>query len=205
MRRWMSVLAFALTAALAAACNAGDSAAPESPAGGSQPYAGLETPPIKALAPERAADLLAGRGAGYALAAELNHFPGPTHVLELASALGLQPEQERRVREVFSAMQREAQRYGKQLLDLEAELNQAFSAGTITPAELARLTGAIAAVEGRLRGTHLAAHLETKSSLTPEQVARYDRLRGYEAGAGDLSAGEGGHHTGGQHGKGDRE
>ena len=46
-----------------------------------QQYAGLQDRPIKAMAPERVADLLAGRGATLALAAELNHFPGPRHVL----------------------------------------------------------------------------------------------------------------------------
>jgi hypothetical protein len=58
-----------------------------------QPYAGLEQRPIKALAPERVADLLAGRGASYALAAELNSYPGPRHVLDLAAGLALTPEQ----------------------------------------------------------------------------------------------------------------
>ena len=60
-----------------------------------RPYAGLEQRPIKALAPERVADLLAGRGASYALAAELNSYPGPRHVLDLAAGLALTPEQTR--------------------------------------------------------------------------------------------------------------
>ena len=51
------------------------------------PYAGLETREIKALSPEQIEDLLAGEGMGYALAAELNHYPGPRHVLALAAEL----------------------------------------------------------------------------------------------------------------------
>ena len=35
------------------------------------------------------ADLRAGRGMGLALAAELNGYPGPAHVLELADKLDL--------------------------------------------------------------------------------------------------------------------
>lgn len=189
--------ALVLAAALTAGCAIGQSATQTMSSEQTQPYAGLEARPIKALAPERVEDLLAGRGAGYALAAELNHYPGPTHVLQLASELRLEPVQERRVREIFSTMQQDAERLGQQLVDLEAELDEAFGNGTITPAELSRLTAEIATVEGKLRSVHLAAHLELKQVLTPEQVARYDELRGY-ASAG-APADHGGH-TPNQHG-----
>ena len=49
-----------------------------------RPYAGLEVRSIKALPEQQIADLRAGRGMGLALAAELNGYPGPMHVLELA-------------------------------------------------------------------------------------------------------------------------
>ncbi|WP_112664040.1 hypothetical protein [Microvirga flavescens] len=39
-------------------------------------YAGLETRAVKALSDQQVADLRAGRGMGYALAAELNGYPG---------------------------------------------------------------------------------------------------------------------------------
>ncbi len=41
------------------------------------------------------------------------------------------------------------------------------------------MTGEIAALYGKLRYTHLAAHLATQGLLTEEQIATYDRLRGY--------------------------
>ena len=44
------------------------------------PYAGMQTRPIKALSEQQVADLGAGRGMGLALAAELNGYPGPSHV-----------------------------------------------------------------------------------------------------------------------------
>lgn len=162
-----------------------------------QPYAGLEERSIAALAPERVGDLLAGRGAGYALAAELNHYPGPSHVLQLAETLRLRPDQRARTKEIFSAMQGEARTLGERLVELEAELDRAFRAGGITEPALAELTAKIAAVEGRLRHVHLAAHLKTKAVLAPDQVARYDQLRGYgpqAPGPGGASAGR--HHRG---------
>ena len=53
------------------------------------PYAGMQARSIKALSEQQIADLKAGRGMGLALAAELNGYPGPAHVLEVADQLGL--------------------------------------------------------------------------------------------------------------------
>ena len=55
------------------------------------PYAGMQTRPIKALSAQQIEDLKAGRGMGLALAAELNGYPGPSHVLELSERLALSP------------------------------------------------------------------------------------------------------------------
>ena len=50
---------------------------------------GMQNREIKALPAAELAGLLAGRGLGMAQAAELNHYPGPAHVLELRTELGL--------------------------------------------------------------------------------------------------------------------
>ncbi|NIN54376.1 MAG: hypothetical protein GTO38_03650, partial [Hydrogenophaga sp.] len=47
------------------------------------PYAGLERREIKALAAEQVRAHLDGDGMALALAAELNAYPGPMHVLQL--------------------------------------------------------------------------------------------------------------------------
>ena len=78
------------------------------PARAQQPYAGLEVRPIKALSEQQTADLRAGRGMGLALAAELNGYPGPLHVLELADALGLSDQQRAKIQDLFAAMKAEA-------------------------------------------------------------------------------------------------
>ena len=65
------------------------------------PYAGMQTRPIKALSDQQIADLKAGRGMGLALAAELNGYPGPLHVLELADKLDLSAEQRSSVQRLF--------------------------------------------------------------------------------------------------------
>ena len=57
------------------------------------PYAGQQSREIKALSANQAQDILEGKGMELAKAAELNGYPGPMHVLELAQALQLNQEQ----------------------------------------------------------------------------------------------------------------
>src|SRR5258708_36046438 len=53
------------------------------------PYAGQEQRSIKARSDRESSDLTEGRGLGLAKAAELNSYPRPLHVLELARVLHL--------------------------------------------------------------------------------------------------------------------
>ena len=156
-----------------------------------QPYAGLQTRPVKALSDQQIADLKAGRGMGLALAAELNGYPGPVHVLELATSLGLSDEQRAKVAELFDAMKREAVPLGERLIAAETGLDRQFADRTITAASLGEATRDIASVQGELRLAHLKYHLATLELLTSEQAARYATLRGYG----------GAHHAPGQHGR----
>jgi LTXXQ motif family protein len=144
-----------------------------------QPYAGLQTRPIKALSEQQIADLKAGRGMGLALAAELNGYPGPMHVLELADSLGLSAEQRATIQELVAAMKAEAVPLGERLIAQEADLDKQFADKTITPAHLETSTNAIGATSGALRRAHLKYHLSTLDVLTAAQARRYAELRGY--------------------------
>ena len=148
-----------------------------------QPYSGLDARPIKALSDQQIADLKAGRGMGLALAAELNGYPGPLHVLELAEPLGLTPGQRDRMTRLFEAMKSEAVVLGEKLIAEEASLDRQFAAKTITGTGLADGVQAIGMAQAALRVAHLKYHLATVDVLTPEQVARYAELRGYAGGA----------------------
>jgi Spy/CpxP family protein refolding chaperone len=147
------------------------------------PYAGQEARAIKALSAERIAGLEAGQGLGYARAAELNGYPGPKHVLELADELSLTHEQRVRTRELYEAMQRRASALGRQLIAAERALDRAFAERAISPERLGELVSASAQIEGELRAVHLAAHLEQAAVLDEDQVDEYARLRGYDPGA----------------------
>jgi hypothetical protein len=147
------------------------------------PYAGLQTRPVKALSEQQVADLQAGRGMGLALAAELNGYPGPLHVLELADRLDLSAEQRAKVQQLFDSMKAEAIPVGTKLIEQEAELNRLFASRTITAERLKTMTASIAETQGALRDTHLKYHLSTASLLSQHQMQRYAELRGYTGNA----------------------
>ena len=144
-----------------------------------QPYAGLQNREIKALSEEEIADLRAGRGMGLALPADLNGYPGPSHVLDLAGQLGLSGPQRASVKELFESMKAEAIPIGQKLLAAEKDLNQQFVERTITSERLKVATAEAAAIRGELRYAHLKYHLSTAALLTPDQIRRYAELRGY--------------------------
>ncbi len=156
-------------------------------------YAGQQARDIKALSAQETADLLAGRGMGLARAGELNRHPGPAHVLELRGPLALSPDQVQAVQASFGRMESAAKPLGAELIGLERALDAGFRAGTITAAAMASQTELIGALMGRIRAVHLAAHIEMRSVLTPQQIEAYDRLRGYADGGPQHQPGGHGH------------
>src|SRR3954470_23998089 len=107
------------------------------------PYSGQQTRDIKSLSQEETADLQAGRGMGMAKAAELNHYPGPAHVLELKAALGLSANQLRAIENSFQRMSATAKMLGAALIEHEHALDGMFADGSITADALREETAAI--------------------------------------------------------------
>lgn len=146
---------------------------------GTRPYAAFNDRRVKALSAEQEDDLRNGRGMGLALAAELNGYPGPMHVLQLADDLRLSQDQKLRIEALISRMKSEAVSAGEKIVELEGELDKHFLMRTISAEILGRLTKDIGERQGGLRATHLRYHLETVAILSPEQVATYNAARGY--------------------------
>ena len=158
------------------------------------PYAGEEQREIKALAPQEIAGYRAGAGMGFAKAAELNHYPGPKHVMELAEKLALTPEQNAAVKESYNRMRQSAVQLGEQIIELEKALNDAFAAGDALPDRIKSLVTSIAELKGQLRFVHLRAHLEMREVLNQKQIQQYDQLRGYGSNTGGGHSGHEHHH-----------
>lgn len=163
-----------------------------------RPYAGWQERGVSSLSEQDIDELLDGAGRGYALSAELNGYPGPAHMLELADELELDDGQLEEVEAIHAQMQAAARESGEQLLGAEFALDEAFRAGT-DASELAELAERAAAVEARLRAVHLEAHLDTTALLNDEQIRRYEHLRGYDGDHGDSHAGHDAHELHGDH------
>ena len=142
-------------------------------------YAGEQSRTIKSLSQQEVADYLSGKGMGFAKAAELNGFPGPAHVLELADKLALSPTQKARTEEIFGRMQARTRELGAKLVEAERNLDQSFASKTISRDSLAASVDSIGKVQSEIRAAHLQAHLEQSEILTAAQTAKYWQLRGY--------------------------
>jgi len=145
-------------------------------------YSGQENREIKALSPEEIQQYRAGAGMGYAKAAELNHFPGPMHVLELGDKLRLSDEQRAATQRLMDEHKREARGIGAKLVEAERAIEALFRKGNVDQTALARAVREAAALEGEYRLSHLETHRRMRLLLTDEQVKRYDELRGYSSG-----------------------
>jgi Spy/CpxP family protein refolding chaperone len=159
-------------------------------AAGEAPYAGWDGRAIKALSAEQIDDLRNGRGMGLALAAELIGYPGPRHVLDLADQLALSAEQQAAVQQLFDEMQAQAVVLGAQLMAGEAALDRLFADNEASYTSVQTATAEIGQLQGALRSHHLRYHLAMRELLRPQQVTRYQQLRGY---GGESRQGHGGH------------
>ncbi|NKN00853.1 Spy/CpxP family protein refolding chaperone [Rhizobium leguminosarum] len=134
---------------------------------------------IKSLSEADIGELMRGGGWGFAKPAELNGYPGPSHLLSMKDEIGLTKEQVGRVQSIFEDMQRRAIQEGQRFVAAERELDAAFKNKTVTERRLRALIDNAENSRSRLRLVHLAGHLEVTAILTPEQIAKYNELRGY--------------------------
>lgn len=134
---------------------------------------------IKALSEDEVIGYLSGEGMGMAIPAELNHYPGPRHVLDLADSLNLTVEQKTEVQKIYDSMHEKAVELGKEIVEKEELLDSMLSSQNTEAAQVEELLIDISKIKGKLRWVHISAHIQMKEVLYPEQVSTYDRLRGY--------------------------
>jgi hypothetical protein len=163
------------------------------PARDHAPYAGWQDREIKALSAEQIDDLRNGRGMGLALAAELNGYPGPRHVLDLGDQLDLTTAQQMEAQRLFAEMQAQAIVLGEQVIAGEAALESMFNKGAAAADQVQAAAIELGRLQGMLRAHHLHYHLAMRDLLSPHQIMRYQQLRGYAA---DDAQGHGDHGMG---------
>jgi len=134
---------------------------------------------IKSLSDNDIKELRRGGGWGLALAAELNGMPGPAHLLELKDQIPLTPEQVAKTQTLFDAMRQAAIPAGERLIAAEAAIEATFANGSVDEAVLRRLLAEAESARAELRFIHLSQHYKTVQYLKPDQIKRYNVLRGY--------------------------
>jgi Spy/CpxP family protein refolding chaperone len=125
---------------------------------------------------EERASIERGEGFGMAMAADHAGYPGPRHVLDMASELHLTADQRAGMEKIYAGMKEKALVRGKELFEAEARLEQMFREGR-PEADLREQSFRVDSIHAELRWIHLSAHLAAQKILTPEQIARYTRLR----------------------------
>ena len=147
--------------------------------GSQTPYAGMQNRAIKSLSDKDINELQRGGGWGLALAAELNGMPGPAHLLELKDQIPLASDQVAKTQALLDEMRKAAIPTGERLIAAEKALEAAFAAGNVGESSLRRLLADAESARTELRFVHLSQHYKTVQYLKPEQIKRYNILRGY--------------------------
>lgn len=146
----------------------------------SSPYAHGQSAEVASLSEAEVRALRNGEGMGLARAAELHHFPGPKHVLDLAASLGLADAQVARIEEIHAKMKSRAVAKGEEVIDAERHLAHLFASGHASAEAVTRASAHLGELRGALQAIHLIAHIEVARELSAEQIVHYDRLRGYQ-------------------------
>lgn len=146
-------------------------------------YIEFENRKIKALSKGDIDELLEGKGWGLALAAELNGYPGPVHLLEMTEAgkLDLNTTQFAEIKKLHNEMRSKVIPLGKKYVMSEQALNDSFAKNDIDDVKLRQLVSETYKYLSELKYTHLSYHLKTVKILSKTQNNEYNRLRGYGA------------------------
>jgi Spy/CpxP family protein refolding chaperone len=139
-------------------------------------HAGQATPEIKSLPATEVQGYLEGREMGLAKAAELNGYPDPAHVLELATQLQLTPHQRTKA-EYLKRSVKVAARLGHWLVEAERRLNLVFAKGEADDEKITGLVRQIGGLEAEIRLVHLRADIEMRRVLTADQIKKYEQER----------------------------
>jgi Spy/CpxP family protein refolding chaperone len=146
------------------------------------PYVGEHVRYVKSLSTSDIDGLKSGTGTpfgGMAKLAELNGYPGPRHVLDLAQQMELTDSQTKQIEYIYQEMNSEAKILGNKILSIEMELDEKFSEGLIDKNHLKEKISESAEFYAKLRNVHLQSHIVMMDVLTLEQIQKYNELRGY--------------------------
>ena len=118
-----------------------------------------------------------GYAFGMAFAADRNGYPGPRHILELKTQLGLTADQEAKVTELMHAMLAESRPKGARLLEAERRLERLYADGVADEASVRAAVAEAERARSELRLAHLLIHLRARDLLSREQRDAYRKIQ----------------------------
>lgn len=110
--------------------------------------------------------------------AEMNKYPSPKDLLELATTLNLSSVQKSRLIEIRDNTISRAKQLGKEIVQIENELHKAFQARIINEKSCTDDAQQIGRLRGRLRAVFLTSHIRAKAVLNDSQVSMYRKIQG---------------------------
>lgn len=125
-------------------------------------------------------DLLDGEGITVSHDGELNQYPGPRQVLAASGELNLSAQQKAKIQGIYDRMRLDTVTVGRAIQEQERELEQLISTGGSTAAADI-VVREVAEKHQKMRDIHIAAHMQVKSQLTPEQLEDYHRLHAHQS------------------------
>jgi Spy/CpxP family protein refolding chaperone len=99
--------------------------------------------------------------------------------LELKDQIPLAADQVTKTQVLLDEMRKASIPTGERLIAAEKALEAAFAAGKVNEPSLRNLLAEAESARTELRFIHLSQHYKTVQFLQPEQIKRYNILRGY--------------------------
>jgi hypothetical protein len=109
---------------------------------------------------------------------EINSYPSPKSILELATTLNLSSIQKSRLSDIQSNTVARAKQLGKEIVQIENELYRAFQARIVNEKSCTDDAQQIGRLRGKLRGIFLNARIRAKAVLNESQISMYRQISG---------------------------
>lgn len=141
------------------------------------PVVSAQHQPPASLSHDEMHGLMMGQGMGLARAAEMQRYPGPKHVLDLADSLALSDRQRDTAERLMAEVQAEARPLGARIVESERRLSALFDGAEVDDDALEAAAHEVGRLRAELRLVHLRAHVAMDAVLSEAQAARYHAIR----------------------------
>lgn len=138
----------------------------------------LQLRDIEALEAQKKDAHRAGQGVGSPAAARFKRVPGPQHILEASTQLGLTADQESKISALYQPIRTRVEQLNKDIDDAERALAAMFRIPPDTRPAIAPQIEKLSSSIIQLREVYMASHPGLIDVLSAEQVEVFNRISG---------------------------